>query len=358
MKKYFIAALALASVVACSKDDVSDPMLDTSKKSVAISIENMETSTRAAEAGETNPGVNGTVCTTINNKFYFIFADESGEIQHVFKGSTLEKEDNGDYLFHGISQTVTQVAAIGNHAGAAPAVGEKISKYKNLWKTETDATVKDEYTSLLVYGDDHLTNTGGFCQVTTGENTHTYHLYEADLTVAPYMSRIEIEHIGCTDFGNYDKIAISGLSLAAGNYVKSFAEFTSDADLTDTAKSAYVLTAAHSHGSSDTNYLAPASDKVWSWNIAPQNVTNLITSCYVHDDNTSLAKKDQTVTINKYSEGSTEIHEFESGVIYRFAIDFSHKNFDGSEDQYICANVDVNIAKWTVKAINVDFNTK
>ncbi len=357
MKKYFIAALALASVVACSKDDVSDPMLDTSKKSVAISIANMETSTRAAEAGETNPGVDGTVCTTIDEEFYFMFADDAGNIQNVFKGSDLTADTNGDYLFHGIPQTVTQVAAIGNHAGAAPAVGEKISKYSDLWTTETTATVSASYTSLLVYGDDHLTNTGGFCEVTTGSNTHRYHLYEAQLTVAPYMSRIEIEHIGCTDFGNYDKIAISGLSLAAGNYVKSFAEFTSDADLTDAAKSAYVLTAAHSHGN-DTNYLAPASDKVWSWNIAPQNVTNLITRCYVYDQQTALTVPFQTVTINKYSEGSTEIHKFESGVIYRFAIDFSHKNFDGSEDNYICAIVDVNIAKWTVKAINVDFNTK
>lgn len=354
MKKYFIAALALVAAVACSKDDVSDPILDSSKKSVSITIANMEQSTRA-EAGETTAGVNNQACTTIDGNFYFMFADNSGKIIQVYKASELTAETGGNYLFHAIPQEITHVAAIGN-CTTAPTAGENISTYETLWQTETDATIAAEYTSLLAYGDDNLTNTGGFCEVTTGEEKYNYHLYEAEITVAPYMSRIEIEHIGCTDFGNFDKIGVQNLTLA-GTYVKTFTEFTQNSDLNDNAKLPYVLTTAHVHSSADANVVAPADGKVWSWNIKPQTTSNLVGSFYVYDENSSLAVPYRTVTINKYSESGTEIHKFDSGVIYRFAIDFSHENFDGSDDDYICADVTVNIAKWTVKNINIGFDS-
>lgn len=357
MKKYFIAALALVAAVACSKDDASDPILNNSMKSVTISIANMEQTTRAPfEAGETNEG-NNTVCTSIDENFYFMFADDAGNIVKVVKGSEITAESSGKYLFHAIPQNATQIAAIGNYKGSdVPDVNDKISTYKAMWRTETEDTVKAKYKSLLAYGSDHLENTGGFCEVQSGEQTHTYHLYEASITVKPYMSRIEITHIGCTDFGNYDKIAVCDFGLAAGKYVKSFASFTSDADLTDTAKAPYVLTTAHVHDN-DTNIVAPTAGDVWSWNIEPQDVTNLVTKFYVHNATTALQVPYRTVTINKYEVNNNNIEEFESGNIYRFAIDFSHKNFDGSDDSYICAEVAVTIGKWTVNDVKVSFNT-
>ncbi len=357
MKKYFIAALALVAAVACSKDDASDPILNNSMKSVTISIANMEQTTRAPfEAGETNEGVTNTLCTSIDANFYFMFADDAGNIVKVVNGNDATAQASGKYLFHAIPQNATQIAGIGNYTGTAPAVGDNISTYEAAWSAESQATISAEYTSLLAYGHDHLTNTGGFCEVTSGSQTHTYHLYEAEMTISPYMSRIEITHIGCTDFGNYDKIAVCDFGLAAGKYVKSFASFTSDADLTDAAKTPYVLTTAHVHGS-DTNVVAPTAGDVWSWNIAPQSVTNLVTKFYVHNAYTTLAVPYRTVTINKYEVGGTKINNFAAGNIYRFAIDFSHKNFDGSDDSYICAEVAVTIGKWTVNDVKVSFNT-
>lgn len=46
MKRFFIAALALVAMVGCSKDDAGS-ILDTSKKSVAITISNAISETRA-----------------------------------------------------------------------------------------------------------------------------------------------------------------------------------------------------------------------------------------------------------------------------------------------------------------------
>ena len=55
MKRFFIAAIALMAMVACSKDDTVS-VLDTTKKSVSIDITNILTPTKAVTdtAGATN----------------------------------------------------------------------------------------------------------------------------------------------------------------------------------------------------------------------------------------------------------------------------------------------------------------
>ena len=47
MKKLFIAAMALATIVSCSKDDAGGPALDSNNKSVSITIVNSSNGTRA-----------------------------------------------------------------------------------------------------------------------------------------------------------------------------------------------------------------------------------------------------------------------------------------------------------------------
>ena len=358
MKKYFIAALALASVVACSKDDVSDPVLDSSKKSVSITIANMETTTRAEEyeGKQTPAGVTGTACTSIDDNFYFMFADATGNIITVMSGAdatTYNKGSDGTYTFHELSEVVNQIAVVGNML-TSPNEGENISKYKSLAETETQETVQAEYEELVVYAASNLTP-NGVCVVNEGSKIHEYPLYTASLTVAPSMSRIEIGQISCTDFATanpkYSHIGIESIKLNGvtnGNsYIHNFTDF-SDTNLPSATGAKNVLT-------STSPVLEPTSG-VWSWNIAPQATSNMVTNLYVVGDGFTTQVPVRTVTIVEYMDGTNKINQFEAGVIYNLDIDFGHNNIDGASD-YLCANVTVTIKPWIVKDVNVNFAT-
>ena len=82
MKKLFIAAMALATIVSCSKDDANYGDLQKSQKSVTISIANLQQATRAAvEGGENAPGQKEAVAKDTDLKF--LFADATGKILAV-----------------------------------------------------------------------------------------------------------------------------------------------------------------------------------------------------------------------------------------------------------------------------------
>ena len=365
MKKYFIAALALVAAVACSKDDVSDPVLETSLKSVTLNIGNMATGSRVG--GVTNKAASELACTSIDDKFYIIFADNGGNIVDVYGGTLTDKTltnfgSAGVYTFHAIPERVNQVAAVGN-LDVVPAVNENLSKYVGLWKNEANA-INKEFNGIVAYGVSNLTHTPGD---TCNANGHTYNLYKATVDVAPYMARIEIPQISCTNFGaentGYDAIGITSLSLTGGvvtegstlstnaPYTIELGTFATDADVT--APSAqYVLTSANSA-------ITAGTGKVWSWNIAPQSTTGntLVTNLFVSGWNYTTNVPVRTVTINKYATGSPTnyITEFASGNIYRFNIDFAHNNID-VVDNYICAEVTVTIADWVVNDVTVSFD--
>lgn len=358
MKKYFIAALTLVAAVACSKDDVSDPILNNSMKSVTISIANMEQTTRAEEyiGGETTPGSEtaGLNCTKIDENFYFMFAKANGEIVTVYEKDYLPQPNGTTYTFHKLSQEISTVAVVGNYT-QTPEIGKNISEYKAEAETENQETVEADYRNLIVYAEAALTPNGVCVVNETDGSIHEYPLYTANLDVKPVMSRIEIGQISCTNFGpdgmKYSHIGIESVVLngidGGNKYIHKFGNFTEDDDLNYDTKN--VLTKSH-------NAITPENNKVWSWNIKPQAKSNLVTKLYVKGDGFTTQVPVRTVTINKYMDGTTEITNFEAGVIYKLNIDFAHNNIDGTSD-YLCANVTVNIVPWTVKNVNVGFQT-
>ena len=77
---------------------------------------------------------------------------------------------------------------------------------------------------------------------------------------------------------------------------------------------------------------------------------------YVKGDGYTVMVPEKSVTVNSYKKGSDVISQFQSGNIYRFAIDFKEGNID-SDSQYVCADVDVKIANWVINDVTVDFAT-
>lgn len=357
MKKYFIAALALVAAVACSKDD-ADHILDSSKKSVSISIANMAQGTRAAAEGGVTASGNEVACADMDD-VYFLFADASNNILAVFAATDTPVADiNGsNYTYHGLPEVVQQVAAVANVA-VAPKVNESLLKYEEMYEVED---VDGEFNTQVVYGVSNLSRkvdgNGQFECVVDGN--HEYPLYGASVELVPYTARIEITHIGCTDFGTYAAIGVENLHLADRAYGFHFQDFVQDADLY--AHPEYVLTKDKVHtvtgGTHDANCIAPADGKVWSMNITEQPVSNLIMAAYTKGDGYTTLVAEKTVTINSYKVNGTAITTFERGNIYRFPIDFAHNNFDG-DNESICATVEVEIHQWVVNPVEIDFAHK
>ena len=218
-----------------------------------------------------------------------------------------------------------------------------------------------------------LTRVEGEEATAPAEHEDAYPLYEASVRVAPYMARIEITRVACTDLGKtandgFSEITINSLSLAGGEYKTNT---PADAITGDKATRAYTCTV----GSDDNNVLdeayvaepesgdkaVAATSKVWSWNILPQSTTNnnLTVGMTVKGNGYTIPAEnaDKTVTVVSYANEDGAITEFKSENIYRFAIDFSEKNVDAG-DAYICVNVDVTIATWVINETTVDFATK
>ena len=204
----------------------------------------------------------------------------------------------------------------------------------------------------MAYGKDDLTNSNTCTTVNEHGNTLEYPLYTADVTVAPHKARIEITKIACDDDAAYALYSYMGVvsvkmaGVTGGNsYVHNFTEF-SETNL-PSASANDVLT-------STSTSIAPTTGNVWSWNIAPQATSNIVTELYVEGNGYTTAVPVRTVTITSYANGSTPITQFEAGKIYNFAIDFDNANIDNVEN-YICAEVDVTIQNWEVVPVTVGF---
>ena len=351
MKKYLFAALALTALVACSKDPVDD-VLTSSQKSVTISIANLASDTRAV-GGATTGVTNETKASTELSRIHILFANQQGEILRV------EAITTGTQQYHLLPAQVTQIAAVGN-VTSAPSIGENLSEYETLWKTED---VDAAYSDLVVYSGGKTLTPAGTCTVEGNEYNH----YTANVTVAPYMARIEVTQISCTNFGaqynGFDAIGVTGMKLAGGAvtnvgdtankpYTFTLGTFANDDAVSTGTTTNYVM-------KQTTDILKPTGDGiVWSWNIVPQSTTDntLTTSLYVSGWDYTTSVPVREVIINSYKNGLEDITAFAGGNIYRFGINFSYENIEAVDD-YLCADVTVTIQPWTIVETTVGFNT-
>jgi hypothetical protein len=233
MKKLFIAAMALATIVSCSKDD-ADTVLTSKQKSVKITIDNIAKGTR----GETAAADDKDLAAADDTDLVFLFADAGGKVLQSrtlnnddANSSLLTKEENGTYTFHKLPENVTMIGVIANATTTPTTLADAVKAWTNE-KNQLD----NEYKAVVAYGSPvvdgkptklnakggvDLTRVAGEEATAPDEHTDTYPLYEASVRVAPYMARIEITRVACTDLGQtandgFSEITITSLSLAGG----------------------------------------------------------------------------------------------------------------------------------------------
>ena len=136
MKKLFIAAMALATIVSCSKDDAGDAVLESSKKAISITIANAVPATRAVPSKDavavggagTIKAQEGNQAAASTDELVVLFANKGGNVVEAIALKNGDVATDGNvandanakpdvkgkytYTFHNVHESVTQVAVV------------------------------------------------------------------------------------------------------------------------------------------------------------------------------------------------------------------------------------------------------
>ena len=126
MKKLFVAVLAIAALAACNKEE-APTLLESSKKSVSISILNGGLETRAI----TTASANANFACAKEADLTVLFADNAGKVVESRALSAaaqqVEGEENAEglvpttYTFHKLPESVIKIGVIALRGNTAPA---------------------------------------------------------------------------------------------------------------------------------------------------------------------------------------------------------------------------------------------
>lgn len=391
MKKLFVAVLAIAALAACNKDN-DMKFIESNKKAVSIVIANGVSDTRAlgeVPAFDTNDGATGTIedkavagaCAS-TEQLVVLFANSANTVVEAWKfadadASTYDGDDsvatgeNYAYLFHNISESVTQVAVV--RTTETTHVGKNLSVYQQA-AANVDALENVDLATIPLYGNSGLT-ANGTCTVPTDHNTsYTYNLYTAEIDVVPTIARVEIVGFACDGgtaadgielgtitgqiaegqplTGGYDSLNLEKIEWgAAKEYKYTFAE-----DQT--------LLGVYAGGVTDGKYntrdrvdWTAGVDKVIAWNIDPTaavptiDASEMVVTMHANRIDNPIPANNNTKTLSIGFDGITS---FEPGKIYRMDVHFGENNLDESNEA-ICVEVEVEIANWVVVEVTPVF---
>ena len=404
MKKIFIVAMALAAFVSCSKDD-EDVALTSGKKAIAIEILNAKNATRASlDAGNTVAGEEKP-CASFD-ELQVLFANNTGVIVENYKLNageevTVADQEGKSYMFHGVDQSVTQVAVARWSSSDNITITNGTTNISALLALATDLekNANRAIADIALYGvDDSLTET---TETHTGSpvtgNTHatgettTYKVYTAEIEVAPRFARVEISSISCTDLGDENKDGVADLVTGYDEMVLGDFSFTKDGHT-------YTLNAIKGNKWSGTHKYVTGTDTdgnkiwavtpadkvvreskpatgVWSWNVKEDSSwaeMNLALTVDAADYKVQVKDRNLNIANLEYDGDATDptaygfkattvdtatkyyLNTYKKNHIYQLSIPFSETNLDEVNED-MCVKVKVTIVDWVVVPVKPVF---
>lgn len=211
--RFFAIAMAALSLAACSKENTENNKAD-GTIGMFMKIEGLSQSGTKATGNEETTGK-----ITFDNVTVY-FADAAGSIVETQSlSSTANATEwanltSAGHIFHGIPNTVEQVYVVGNAEG------------KNLTGATIDA-IKSQVLKVAAEQNFDDVIIAGICEQivpakgVTDPEGHEY-LYEAEVALLPFISRMEIAGIQCSnlDDSKYNKIELQAIGLF--NYFNNF----------------------------------------------------------------------------------------------------------------------------------------
>ena len=410
MKRMFIAAMAIAALVSCSKDDSADAILESKQKSVTVTIQNsVMADSRATVNGKTlAPVANGGEASAVTpqvgedetlvadiKQLYILFANSKGVIVKKAQltaaaNSNIHANENGTnvgeyvpggivegaYTFHRVPETVKTVAVYRDTKGLATITEgtTTLAQVKAYAENET-ANLNVGVQDVFLYAEGDLAKSTE-CYTATVEGVETkYYYYTTTLDIMPQFARFELVKVSCDDLGKYnsdeddttyglDELIIDKFTLPLNgkNYTKTW---TTDNHL----YGSYCATATKDAETKETalTEITPGNVTVgeasvagaWAWNIAEGTAAlgtlpiTLDLTASAHDYNVNNpAKQVRVVELNE-----TAAFKFEKGKVYRLELAFSEDNIDQTDDQ-LCVKAIVTIDEWEVVLVKPTFGTE
>lgn len=351
LNKFFMLGLAGLAFAACSNDDAEETALSNVKKSVTLSIANMETpgsrSTGTATATE------DAVADVDDLTVLFVAGDDI--VDHKSLKDVAAVNDN-EYTFHQVDNSVKKVAIVGHYAGveAEKSLSALVTKLKDV------ASQQSTLENIYVYGVSNQWNEIGDCK--DEETGVVSKLYDAGtIEVKPFVARVEITKIGCSDLGATSPEIARYSELTLGNIViDNFYSIVDD-------ESKLINYADETKWGAATGWNVDAVgatlttvdplEKTFVYNIAPGTTPRIILGITAAKFN-DAAGLPGTPAVPYYVKATsyTGADKFEAGNIYKIEYIFTCDNvkpWQPSEE--ICIKAVVSIAKWTITDLTPKF---
>ena len=386
MKKLFVSLMAIAALVSCSKEEDQGIALDSKNKTVEITIKNASQASRVAGAitdpGVADEGQTNKMASADAGDLWVLFAagDDvlaakkltatgTTDITHdgvssEYVADSQNGEGEGTYIWHNVPWQVTNIAVVRTDAtldadfyGTAGEGKKTLTNYNDRAKSE-EANLTRGLDKIVLYGTGALTD----MNITHEVDGVSYHYWKADVEVKPWVARFEVNQIKCKDLGTLN---VDGINTTYGfdELLAKKLTWTSTAGTSYTA--AYegenttlgTMYGVYKTPEGGVNYIKPADGKVWSWNVADkvtfnQMVVDLEATAYDY----SLTEDGKNVPLVVVGlNGTPGTYQFDAGNIYQLDLTFEEGNV--KDQDALCVQVNVTIAKWTINVLTPAFQT-
>lgn len=392
MKKLFVAVLALGALASCQKEDV--PATEEAKnKTIEVNVLNLVGESRAVAGGETTQGTEKLCAEFGELKVLFVEADGKIAFEDTLVANNENMTDdthtsidgeyvkdsnysNGTRRWHNVPSTIKKIAVVRYEATDFPQGCKGLDLEDNVLALaqNMEENVARPIETMVLCGVGALSDTGATHMV--GEAL--YHVWKAEVNVAPAFARFEVRSINCTDLGalnadgddatyDLDELVLKSLKWNYKPTDGAAVEYTAPAGFGATLYGVYAPAADYTYKYDQNTCTAaersavynPASGCAWSWNVLPGEFQDLTLDIdgYAYDYQVSY-ETDQSdrnfplyvsgLATSRDEEGNVtgEDNKFEAGNIYHIDLIFKQENI--KEQDGICVDVVVTVNPWKV----------
>ena len=385
MKKFFVAALALVAFAACEKENV--PTEEAQNKTIEINVLNLVEESRAVVGGETAQGTEK-LCAEFG-QLKVLFVEASGKIafedalqanndnmtndtHDAISGEYVKDENynNGKRRWHNVPATIKKIAVVRYEATDFPngVVGKDLEDDVLALATNMEANVARPIETMVLCGYDDLVDTGETHMV----GDALYHVWQANVNVAPAFARFEVRHIQCLELGDlnnngdnttydFDELVLNSLTWNYENSDGTKVEYTAPANFGATLYGSYVPAADYTYpydkntctATTRSNEYTP--NGAWSWNVLPGEFQDLTIDIDAYAYNYRVSYVDDQSDrkfplyvsgLSQSANGEADGNTFTAGNIYHIDLKFKQENIKSKDG--ICVDVVVTVNPWKV----------
>lgn len=385
MKKLFVAILALGALASCQKDET--PVQEAQNKTIEINVLNLVEESRAVVGGETAQGTEK-LCAEFG-QLKVLFVEASGKIafedalqanndnmtndtHNALNGEYVKDENynNGKRRWHNVPATIKKIAVVRYEATDFPngVVGKDLEDDVLALATNMEANVARPIETMVLCGVGTLSDTGETHMV----GDALYHVWQANVNVAPAFARFEVRHIQCLELGDlnnngdnttydFDELKLNSLTWNYKNSDGTNVEYAAPANFGATLYGSYVPDADYTYpydkntctATTRSNEYTP--NGAWSWNVLPGEFQDLTIDIDAYAYNYRVSYVDDqsdrkfplyVSDLSQSANGEADGNAFTAGNIYHIDLKFKQENIKSKDG--ICVDVVVTVNPWKV----------